>query len=175
VVKKLESGKLFAILGGIITLLGTYVFAIYQFGTAVGSGLGFLFNLIGFGLIPTSLFTGADSYAVSISMPIWLYWIVVIIFLVFLVAGLLQILAMKSKALSFLFSLFPLGVGLMFIFLQYTDFLGVRSAFFGLFFIGEHIGDFYPILLNLGDLALGTYLLLGGGVLGFVSVFLPHD
>lgn len=170
----MESGKLFALLGGILSLLGTYVFAIYQFGIAVGSGLGFLLNLFGVGPITPTLYEGADAYAAGISMYIWLYWIVFVIFIIFLAAGLLQIIFMKSKALSFFFSLFPLGVGLMFILLQYTDFLGIRSAFFGLFFLGEHFGDIYPFLVNLGDLALGTYFLLGGGVLGFLSVFMDH-
>jgi len=63
----------------------------------------------------------------------------------------------------------------MFIFLAYTDFLGIKSAFFGIFFYGEHYGDFYPILVELGDLALGVYLLLAGGALGVLSVFMERD
>jgi hypothetical protein len=66
-------------------------------------------------------------------------------------------------------------VGLIFIFLTYTDFLGIKSAFFSIFFSGEYYGDFYPILIELGDLALGTYLLVAGGVLGIVSALLPRE
>ncbi|NHJ25209.1 MAG: hypothetical protein EAX89_11570 [Candidatus Lokiarchaeota archaeon] len=165
----MESGKLFAILGGILTLVGTYVFAVYgTAGVYAASGIGFIMNI-------PDLFTNADAIAILLGTQVWLYYILLIIFIVFLAAGVLQIVGMNSKVLSLIFALFPLGVGLMFIFLEYTDFLGIKSLFFALMFAGEHYADFYPIIVNLGTLGLGVYLTLGGGVLGFISVFLPRD
>ena len=163
-------GKVLALLAGLLTLIGTYVIAIYGVaGIYAGSGIGFIMNI-------PDLFANADSYSALLSIEIWLFYILVIVFIIFLAAGLLQIIFMKSRFLSIIFSLFPLGVSLMFLLLVYTDFLGIKSAFFALFFIGEHYGSFYPIIVNVGaDLGLGTYLILGGGALGLISGFLPRE
>ena len=163
-------GKVLALLAGLLTLIGTYVIAIYGVaGSYAGSGIGFIMNI-------PDLFANADSYSALLSIEIWLFYILVIVFIIFLAAGLLQIIFMKSRFLSIIFSLFPLGVSLMFLLLVYTDFLGIKSAFFALFFIGEHYGSFYPIIVNVGaDLGLGVYLILGGGALGLISGFLPRE
>ncbi|NVM34418.1 MAG: hypothetical protein HWN81_02405 [Candidatus Lokiarchaeota archaeon] len=163
------AGKVFAFLGGLLTLVGTYVFAFYPWGTGeVGSGISFAMNI-------PDLFTNADTYAASLTTQVWLFYIYLVIFIIFLASGVLQMLSIQSRAVGFIFSLFPLGVGVMFIMLAYTDFLGVKAAFFDSFFHGEQFGGFYPILVNLGDLALGVYLILAGGVLGVLSVFMERD
>jgi hypothetical protein len=164
----LESGKLFAILGGLLTLLGTYVFAIRGIVGTVGSGIGFIFNL-------GPLIENAELYSGALSIDIILYYILIAVFIIYLVSGLLQILASSSRFVSLIFSLFPLGVGLMFIFLEYTDILGIKSLFFAYYFYGVQYGNIFPFLINLGDLALGAYIVLAGGVLGFLSVFLPRE
>ena len=163
------SGKIVTILAALLTILGTYVFALYLFlPGAVGSGIGFIFNL-------GDLFGNASAFAAALSIDVIVFYLLVVIFIVFLASGVLQLVGIKTRIASFIFSLFPLGVGLMFIFLTYSDFLGIKSAFFALFFIGEHYGNFFPILVSLADLGLGVYLLLAGGVLGLVSAFLPRD
>ena len=162
------AGKVLAFLGGILTLVGTFVFAVFGSTGFVGSGLGFAMNL-------PDLFADADLIATIIGIPVALFFVYVVIFIIFLASGILQMLSIRSRAVGLIFSLFPLGVGLMFILLVYTDILGITSAFFALFFIGEQYGDFYPILVNVGDLALGVYLLLAGGALGVICVFLERD
>ncbi|MHA1376083.1 MAG: hypothetical protein ACTSR7_17535 [Promethearchaeota archaeon] len=165
----MASGKLFALIAAILTILGTYVFALYLgFPGAVGSGIGFILNI-------PDLFTNAASLATLLSIDVIIFYVLLIVFIVFLASGVLQLIFAKSKILSLIFSLFPLGVGLMFIFLAYTDFLGIKSAFFALFFMGEHYADFYPILVPLGDLALGAYLITAGGALGLLSTFMERD
>jgi len=165
----LESGKIFTILGGILTLLGTYVFAIYGVaGLFAGSGIGFITNL-------GDLFTNADGIALFLGVDVWIIYLLTILFLIFLASGILQLLGVKSRALGFIFSVFPLVVGFMIIIFFYTDILGPTTAVFTFYFIGEHFGDFFPIIVNLGDVGLGAYLLVGGGVLGILGTFLPRD
>jgi len=166
----LALGKLFAIIAAILTLLGTYVFAIYYFlPGAVGSGIGFIMNI-------PDLFGNASSYALLLSIDVIIFYLLVVVFIVFLAAGLLQLIFANSKILSLIISLFPLGVGLMFMILAYIpDLLGIKSAFFALYFLGEHYADFYPILVNMGDLALGAYLITAGGALGLLSAFMPRE
>lgn len=163
-------GKLFALIAAILTILGTYVFAIYLgFPGFVGSGIGFIVNI-------PDLFADAALLAGIMGIDVIIFYLLVVVFIVFLAAGVLQLIFAKSKILSLIFSLFPLGVGLMFMILAYIpDLLGIKSAFFALFFMGEHYGGFYPILLNMGDLALGAYLITAGGVLGLISGFLPRE
>ena len=168
-------GKIFLILGALLSILGTYVFALYGATGVVGSGIGFLLNAFGGGWVDPTLFAGASTYAPLMSTEVWLFYILLVVFIIFLAAGVLQLIGFKSRIAGLIFSLFPLGIGLMFIFLAYTDFLGIKSAFFALFFIGEQYGDIFPVLVNLGDLALGAYFLVGGGALGLISTFLPRE
>lgn len=166
----MASGKLFALIAAILTLIGTYVFAINtgSLPSTVGSGIGFIFNIPG-------LFTDAATHAGTLSIDVMIFYVLLVVFIVFLAAGVLQFIFAKSKILSLIFSLFPLGVGLMFIFLTYSDFLGIKSDFFSTFFEGEHYADLYPILLDLGGLALGAYFITAGGALGLISTFMPRD
>jgi len=164
----MSAGKVFAFLGGILTLVGTFVFAVFGTTGVIGSGLGFAMNI-------PDLFENADAWALLIDIPVVLYYVYIVLFIIFLASGVLQMLSIQSRAVGFIFSLFPLAVSVMILLLVYTDILGITSAFFTLFFFGEQYGDFYPILVNLGDVALGTYLLLAGGVLGVLSVFMERD
>ncbi|MFX0017616.1 MAG: hypothetical protein ACFFBT_05585 [Promethearchaeota archaeon] len=165
----MKSGQVLALLSGIITLLGTFVFAIYGLtGIVAGSGIGFITNL-------GDLFSNADAIALFLGFDVWIIYLLTILFLIFLASGILQMLGVKSRVLGFIFSLFPLVVGFMIIIFFYTDILGPTTAVFTLYFAGEHFGDFFPIIVNLGDVGLGAYLLVSGGVLGIIGTFLPRD
>jgi hypothetical protein len=165
----LGSGKILIVLGALLTLLGTYVFAIYGVaGSFAGSGIGFIMNL-------PDLFANADAIALFTGWNVIFIYIFTILFLIFLASGILQLVGIKNRGVAFIFSLFPLVVGTMIILLFYTDILGPTTGIFTLYFMGEHYGAIFPIILNLGDVGLGAYLLLGGGVLGIISVFLPRD
>ena len=157
------------IIAGIVTLLGTYVFAIYGVASVfAGSGIGFITNL-------GDLFTNADAIASFLGLDVFVIYLLTILFLIFLASGILQLLGVKSRVLGFIFSLFPLVVGFMIIIFFYTDILGPTTAVFTFYFIGDHLGDFFPIIVNLGDVGLGAYLLVGGGVLGILGTFLPRE
>ncbi len=162
------AGKFLAFLGGLITLLGTFVFAMFGGTGIVGSGLGFAMTI-------PDLFTDAEALAILMDIPVALFYVYVVIFIIFLASGVLQMLSIRSRAVGLIFSLFPLGIGLMFILLVYTDILGITSSFFAMFFLGEQYGNVYPILVDLGTLDLGVYLLLAGGALGVICVFLERD
>jgi hypothetical protein len=162
----LALGKIFIILGGLLSILGTYVFALFLFWAgAVGSGLGFAMNLPDIiALDPGSL--GLD--------PIIFYFMLVL-FIIWLASGVLQFVGLKVRIVGIIFSLFPLGIGIMFLLLFYTEVLGLMTALFTFFTIGEHYGDFFPILVPLGDVGLAAYFLLAGGVLGLVGSIMPQD
>ncbi|GAH33418.1 unnamed protein product, partial [marine sediment metagenome] len=103
-------------------------------------------------------------------------WVLLIVIIVFLFAGFVQLVGLKVRIVGIIFSLFPLGVGVMFLLLFYTDILGVLSASFAFLFIGESIGGFLPVFVDIGDsIGLGAFFVLGGGVLGLIGSIMPKD
>lgn len=162
------AGKVLAIVAAILTILGTFVIALFGSTGSVGSGLGFILNL-------DSIIENADIWADLLDLHIVLYWFIVGLFFIFLVSGFLQFIGIKSRVFMFIISLFPLGVGIMITLVFYTDVLGNISTLFTYFMIGEQFEDVFPILIDIGDVALGTFILLGGGVIGIVSAILPRE
>jgi len=167
------AGKILAILAGIVTLLGTYVFALFGSTGLVGSGIGLIMNI-------PELITEAEATATFFGIELWIYWIFIPLFIVWLVSGVLQLIGVKSRVVIIIFSLFPLTLGLVYMLALYMPeiFGGVSGPLYALFTlasIGEQYGDIFPILVNLGDVGLGVYLLLAGGVLGIVSGILPRE
>jgi hypothetical protein len=111
-----------------------------------------------------------------VGIDVWLFWIILILFLIACLACFLILIGLKSRVVGIIFSLFPLGVGVMFLLLFYTDILGVISASFAVFFVGESIGGFLPVFIDIGDgMGLAAFFLVGGGVLGLVGSILPKD
>ena len=156
-------GKIFIILGAILTILGTYVFAVFGVtATVVGSGLGFAMNLPDIiGVDP-----GADAFV---------FYFMLVFFIGWLVSGVLQLVGLKSRVVGMIVSLIPLAIGITFLLFIYTDILGLWTFIFMLLTSGELIGGFFPILIELGTLGLGTYFLVAGGALGLVGSIMPQD
>ncbi|MFX0148885.1 MAG: hypothetical protein ACFE8E_14190 [Candidatus Hodarchaeota archaeon] len=163
----MKSGRALALISGLITIVGTYVLTVSAALPNVSSGIGFITNL-------TDLFADPVGNAAYIGVDVWVYYILVVLFIVFLAADVLQIIGMANRAVSFIFSLFPLAIGLMFFFLTYTDVLGIKSEFFETYFEAAQIGGIFPFHVPLGDLGLGTYVLIAGGALGIISVFMKR-
>lgn len=175
---------LLIVIGAVLSILGTYVFGLFSAIGYPASGIGFFMNtIVGGNALFIFLFGSAPSfisdpalYAGFAGIEVWLFWILLIVFLIFCIAGILQLVGLKSRIVGVIFSLFPIGVGVMFLLLFYTDILGVISGSFGLFFIGESIGGFLPIIVDIGDgIGLGAFFLLGGGTLGLVGSILPRE
>lgn len=158
---------LLIVLGAVLSILGTFAFAIFQFFPGVvGSGLGFTLNLLDIiALDPTVL--GVDAI---------IFYLMLVLFIVWLVSGVLQLVGLKSRVVGVIFSLVPLAMGIMFLLLFYTTILGPMTALFTLMTIGEHFGGFFPIFVDIGgSIGLGAFFLLGGGVLGLIGSILPKD
>lgn len=154
---------LLIVLGAVLTILGTYVFALFQsFPPLVGSGLGFAMNLpMIFGIDP-----GADAVV---------FYLFLVLFMVWLVAGVLQLIGLKSRVVGVIFSLVPLAIGIMFLLLVFTDILGMMTATFFIMTSGEVYFGFLPLLIEVGGIGLGVYFLVAGGALGFIGSLLPKD
>ena len=153
---------LLIVIAAVLTLLGTYVFALFPFfPPLVGSGLGFAMNL--------PMIIGIDPGADFI-----MFYLFLVLFIVWLASGVLQLVGLKSKIVGIIFSLVPLAIGIMFVLLVYTSILGTMTATFFIMTSAEPIAGVIPILIEIGGMGLGVYFLLAGGVLGVVGSSLPQ-
>lgn len=173
------------VLGAIFSILGTFVFAIYGSGGYVGSGIGFIMNAFVGNLPPSmgpSFITDANYWAVNIGIDVVLFYVVLVVFFIFIIAGFLQLTGLKSRIVGVIFSLFPLGVGVMFLLLSFTDILGPISGSLGDMFAGEPVGGYLPYLIDLGTflppytgVGFGSFFLVGGGLLGLIGSVISKD
>ncbi|MFX0105957.1 MAG: hypothetical protein ACFE75_10765 [Candidatus Hodarchaeota archaeon] len=147
------AGKIFCILGGIVTLLATYLFSF------AGSfyGIGFIMN------IPTAFLSDVLTIVMAV------------VFIIFLLAGLFIILGVKSRALAIIGSLFAIVIGIYFV-LTFFAVLPVEiGQFADLFDYPPLVANIIPLDVMIGSVGLGTYLLLGGGVLGLIGGIMGTD
>lgn len=169
-------GKIFVIIGALLSIVGTFVFALFTPAPGwIGSGLGYAVN------IPL-MFENVETIALLAGLEVFVIYIVLIVFIIFLAAGFLQLIGLKSRVVGLIFSIFPLFIGVMFILLFYTDILGPISTLFGALFVTDMFGSTFPIFvpgggsdLLLGEFGLAAYFLVGGGTLGLIGCILPRD
>jgi hypothetical protein len=174
----LELGKLLCILGGIITLIATYLFAWFVVDIAgtlyYGHGLGVLFSL------PT---TFADAATIAAGwgpdVPVFAIYIVGGTLIFFLFSGVFIFLGVKNRVIPVIGAVMPLLIAIAALF-------GPSSAPPNLFdyirvFSGEaFVEGIFPInivigpTLNNASVSLGNYLLLGGGILGVLGGIWPR-
>jgi uncharacterized membrane protein YphA (DoxX/SURF4 family) len=173
---KMEVRKLLTILGGIITLVATYIFSWFVVDDAgtlyYGHGLGVLFSL-------PYTFANAETIAASwgSGVPFFVLYIVGGCLILFLFSGVLILLGTKSRAVSIIGAIMPIGIALAVISGPFSvppnviDYIQPFSS--------EALGVF-PIHLAIGpsgygtSVALGNYLLLAGGILGFFGGVIPR-
>ena len=173
----MEVGKLLNILGGIITLVATYLFAWFVVDVAgtlyYGHGLGVLFSL-------PYTFANAETIAASwgTGVPFFVLYIVGGCLILFLFSGVLILLGLKCRVVSIIGALMPIGIALAILFGPFSvppnviDYIQPFSS--------ETFGGF-PLNIVIGPsgygaaVSLGNYLLLAGGILGLIGGILPRD
>ncbi|MFX1568459.1 MAG: hypothetical protein ACFFCV_08835 [Promethearchaeota archaeon] len=152
------AGKVFCILGGIITLVATYVFSLGSIGVAYAYHIGFFMNL--------GLIFGAGY--------VWWY-ILAIVFLIYSASGILIILGVKSRASAIIGAIFVLAVGGYILSVLFFNYDMVIEAFYLTYFsdftlIPGIIPFDLPLHVVAGtNVSLGLYLMLAGGVLGLIG------
>ncbi|MFX0023737.1 MAG: hypothetical protein ACFE9S_15530 [Candidatus Hermodarchaeota archaeon] len=173
----MEVSKLLTLLGGIITLVATYLFSWFVVDVAgtlyYGHGLGVLFSL-------PYTFANAETIALSwgSGVPFFVLYIVGGCLILFLFSGVLILLGTKNRAASIIGAIMPIGIAIAVISGPFSvppnviDYIQPFSS--------EALGAF-PLHLAIGPsgynavVSLGNYLLLGGGILGLVGGVMPRE
>lgn len=169
-------GSILSIISGIIVLAGTFLLTLFTVGTFDASGIGLIKNI-------STYFTNAEAIAILWGVPTFVLYIVGAFYIVFLASGVLILIGSKSRALAIIGSLMPIGLTIAIIFGS-LDMPADIITYVGVFLDTEGIiPGIIPYTLelvpsgtiSLATVALGTYVLLGGGVIGFISAFLDRD
>jgi hypothetical protein len=176
----MKTGKLLCLIGGIITLAATFLFAWFLVDEGgnqyYGHGLGVLFSL-------PETFGNAEAIALSwgSGVPTFAIYIVGGTLIVFLFSWLLILLGIKNRIVPIIGGLLIVGMSLAMVFGPFStppNILDYVSPFsseaWGIFPFNIPIGPAGPTIGGLASVSLGAYLLLGGGALGVIGGFLPR-
>lgn len=163
------AGKYLAIFAALLTILGTYVFAMYSLSSGyTASAIGVMQGL-------DVTFDSIGSYSAALGGT-WVAYILIIIMIIFSISGFIQFIGIKSRAGIFIFSLFPLVIGILITLTLYETIDIIHVNYMMTIPNDEQlIADVFPYLLELNNLGLGTYFVLGGGFLGIISAILPRE
>ena len=159
-------GKGLALISGILVLLATFTLSWFSVSGTRAHGLGLLNNIGG-------MFTNADAMATAWGIPAFVPYILGGFFLYFLVSWGILFIGVKSRACAIIGSLMPILIGWAVI----AGFFGIPPDFMPYVqpFLGaEMIPNIIPLSLGLMTtggvtLNLGAFILIIGGILGFVS------
>ena len=144
--------KISYIIGGLITLLSTYLFTFHLYFPGVHFyGIGFIMN------IPT-FFTSGDILVI----------IMAIVFVFFLLSGIFILIGLKSRTLAVIGSLLAIVAGVYFILVFYIGILGIDQFAF-MFLNLELIEGIIPFNIPIGTVSIGPSLVLVGGLLGLIG------
>ena len=160
------AGKIFCIIGGIVTLLACYLFSFgdfpfipgtYFYGLALFQTLGAIFGSGNVGII-----------------------IFAILGIILMISGVFIIIGIKSRAIAIVGSIFAIFFGIYFILSFYLVLPAEAAAYVAPFLYLPLVEGFIPLHVGLGGtlfagVGLGTYLLIGGGVLGLIGGIMGPD
>ncbi|KKK92354.1 hypothetical protein LCGC14_2703780, partial [marine sediment metagenome] len=156
------AGKVLILIGGIVTLVSLF------FLTLIGGladshyyGLGFIFNL-------PDIFSDADLIATGWGEEVMIVYILAIVFIVVLISGILQLVGLASRPVAIIGSILPIIMAILIILIRF-DILEDWEKFLSLFYEDSIVDGILPFNIELGDISLGTYTLLAGGVLGLIG------
>ncbi len=152
------AGKVFCILGGILTIVATFLFSFAHTGILSYYYIGLFLDL-------ASVFQSGE-----------LIWIVMmLVFIVIMLSGILILLGVKSRAASIVGSLLAIILAMYFILTLYDIIPNEIGQYINVFAEEALIDDLIPFEIPLGggtsgiEVSLGTYLMLGGGILGLIG------
>ena len=171
----MKIGKIFVLLGALLTLVSTFFFSFGQTNGADGrtyiSGIGFLFNL-------PEIIGDVNYWVIFNGGEVMIIYIVSIVFLVFLLAGIIQLIGLINRAVALIGSLIVLSLGIVIILAIMIDIPGFGLSQYSSLLWRAPIADGIwpldvPIVAASGvfydALSLGSITLVAGGGLGLVG------
>ena len=166
----MASGRTLSGFAAVLTLLATFVFSWYSLDIPpkfYSNGLGIINNL-------PAMFTDADSIATALDIPTFSIYIIAVCLILLLASGILQLIGVTSRIAIFFGSLMPISIGIL-LFFTNADILDKALWIENVFGIEDQLGPLPLELIGENLVDVGGYLLLAGGVIGMISIFLPRE
>ena len=172
----MEKGPIFSLISGIVVILATFFLTWFTVGALDASGIGLIKNI-------SDIFVDAATTAGAWGVETFVIYIVGGVYILFLASGVLLLIGVNSRVLAIIGSLLPIGMAAAILFGS-LDMPADIITYVGVFLDADGIiPGIIPYTLELGPsgavstatVALGTYVLLVGGILGFISGFLERD
>ena len=157
------AGKIFCILGGIITLLATFLFSLASF--EIFPGVFVYLYFIGFLQNLGAIFSSGEMIII----------IVAIVFLVCMISGFLILGGVKSRAIAIIGSMLAILLGAFLVLAFYNILPPDIAIYILLLFNDALVPGIIPLDIPLGVASLGTFLFLGGGILGLIGGIMGPD
>jgi hypothetical protein len=166
-------GKNLIFTGGILTLIGTYLFTWFQFAYETiqyAYGVGGIKNFM-------DLLFPSNFYVQRLDMDRWMIQVIAILMLLFLISGILQLIGKKSRKVGLIGTILPLLMGLMLVLGGSISLLGFFLRYLQIF------GDPDPLIEGLlpfhyviyGRASIGSFVVLAGGILGLIGVLMSKE
>jgi len=171
----MAKGKVITLIGGILTLLGTYTLTWFLFPSLTN-----IPHAWGYGGIKTlmDLFTDTEKYANYYELDIWVIYIIAALVIWFLISGILQILVMKKRVLGIIGSIMPLVMSILILisvsFALIPEILKYLEIFADPAPISRGV---FPLNYNIAgrNESIGTYFLCAGAVLGIIGYYMSRE
>jgi hypothetical protein len=172
----MAAGKVLAGIGGVLTLIGTFVTSWFTY--KVGSTSYLAYGVGGVKSV-INVFTNSVDYASIFNIPSWGVFILVVVIIAILTAGLTQLGGIKSRGSAAEGGIIALLLGI-FILLNSFSVSFVAPYFQYLTVFGDTtplVSGWIPFsytLMNRPEM-IGTYLITVGGLLALISAFMSRD
>jgi len=155
-----QTSKLLALIGAILSILGTFFFSLYEHVGFHVYGIGGILNI-------------GTAFAIA---GTFVEYLLVVAFILFILAALVQVFGVPSKLIAIITG----AITVVFcIFIILGNFIGGLEVFtdgIGLLFANnDWINGVIPVPINLPGVGLGTYIATVGGILTLVSGFLSRE
>ncbi|MBN2155953.1 MAG: hypothetical protein JW776_07920 [Candidatus Lokiarchaeota archaeon] len=163
-----NSGKVLALIGGILTLLGTFLFSLM--GDPVS----------GVYVYGWSMLNIDDVFISAASLPFadgWIWWVIGIVAIFYFLSGFIQLLGVRSRIAALLGALIPLAVA-VFVVLGFTGvYIDIAFIIAIVFSRPELATGIFPVSFEYSfmDLGLGAILIALGSLLALISVFMSRE
>ncbi|MHA1111022.1 MAG: hypothetical protein ACTSR4_04875 [Candidatus Hodarchaeales archaeon] len=161
-----KAGKVLALIGAILTILGTFLFSLMG---DPGTGV----YVYGWSMLNID-----DVFVIAASDPsAWMFYIVGIVAILYFLSGFIQLLGVKSRIAALFGALIPLAVA-VFVVLAFTGvYIDIAFIIAVLFSRPELATGIFPVSFEYAfmDLGFGAILIALGSLLALTSVFMSRE
>jgi len=166
-------GKSLIFTGGIVTLIGTFLFTWYEFSyitVQYANGIGGIQNFMDL-LIPSNF------YVQRLELDRWVIQVIAILMLFFLISGILQLIGKKKRLVGLVGTIMPLLMGIGLVLGGSVSLLGFILRYLEIYGTSEYlIEGIIPFhLVIIGRAAIGSFIVLAGGILGLIGVIMSKE